>query len=139
MTVITGPMNDSLRRPCQELAQPPAANLVGQAAPGGRCLPTGGLAPCSESGRALEPAKGGTSEVVHVRQRGKSIRLACRCGHFVLNFRNLSVVRHGRFRCPICNREAQLIRLKALLEVYRKLGGEEALAPMSETGLFDVG
>ncbi len=132
MTAISGPKNESPRRLDQELAQPFAGHLVGHAAAGGRSLSTGGLAPCSEPGKVLAPGKGAPSEAVRVQQRGTSIRLACGCGHFVLSFRSLGVVRHGRFRCPICGRQVRLSRLEALLEICRITNGEETRASMSE-------
>lgn len=123
---MTGPMNDSPRRAYQEQTQPSAGSLVGQAAAGGR-------APCSEPDRALETGKRAPSEPVCVQRRGTSIRLACGCGHFVLSFHSLGIVRHGRFRCPICDREVRLSHLKALLEICRISRGGDARAFMSES------
>ena len=132
MTVISGPKNDSSRRLDQELAQPFAGHLLGHAAAGGRSLPNGGLAPRSEPGKVLAPGKGAPSEAVRVQQRGTSIRLACGCGHFVLSFRSLGVVRHGRFRCPICGREVRLSSLEALFEICQMSIGGEARTSVSE-------
>ena len=122
MTVISGPINDSPPRPCR---------LVRHAAAGARSLPTGGLTSCSEPGKVRAPGKGAPREAVRVQRRGASVRLACGCGHFVLSFRSLEVIRYGRFRCPLCGRQVLLSRLEALLEICRPLNGEDPGASLS--------
>jgi hypothetical protein len=68
---------------------------------------------------------------VRVERRGSSIRLACGCGNFVLSFHSLSVIRHGRFRCPICGRQVRLSKLEALRGIRRITSGKAARISMT--------
>jgi hypothetical protein len=79
----------------------------------------------------MECREPGTT-AVRVERRGTSVRLACGCGHFVLSFHSLGVVRKGRFRCPICGGAVWLSRLDALREICRTSSNEAAGGPARE-------
>ena len=125
-TVISGPMNDSPRRPHEESAEARSGYFVGRSAVGGRSLPADGSTSCPEPSKVLAAPKGPPCQAVRVERRGSSIRLACGCGNFVLSFHSLCVIRHGRFRCPICGREVRLSELEALRGIRRISRGKEA-------------
>jgi hypothetical protein len=130
-TVISGPMNDSPRRPYEESPEAPAGYFVGRSAVGGRSLSTDGSTSCPEPSKVLAAPKGPPCQAVRVERRGSSIRLACGCGNFVLSFHSLSVIRHGRFRCPICGRQVRLSKLEALRGIRRITSGKAARISMT--------
>ncbi len=137
MTVISGTVIDSLRRPHQEFAQPSLGGLSGYAVADDRRPAIAGIPRSSEPGRIPEPDNGTLSETVHVQQREKSVRLACGCGHFVLSFHSLGVIRRGRFRCPLCGWMVRLSRLEALREICRVSAGEDVWTSLSKAEFPD--
>lgn len=117
--MITRAMNDGTRRACREVVRSCVRVLAGHAAPDGPSPPGGGPASSSGPGGGHAAGKSAPCAPVGVERRGTSVRLACGCGHFVLSFHSLGVVRHGRFRCPLCGREVRLAQLETLREIWR--------------------